>query len=186
MSQADARFDAEPPPRGWFGRNWLWFVPTVIILPILLCGGCIGGSLLLYLNTVKSSQPYQQALARIRENAELKEKLGEPIEEATAFPNAQWSLDNNRESAKIQFSVKGPKSDGNVEVEAVAVDGSWSFEKLEVALQDGTSVDLSDEHVPGEDDAPAFAPSGEEPAENQESTEEPADAPPPALDIKVQ
>jgi hypothetical protein len=188
MSQADpARFNPEPPKRGWFGRNWLWFVPTIIILPILLCGGCFGVIFFAAFSAIKGSDAYKLALERVQQSPEVQAQLGEPITDATTFPSGSVRSMNGEGSAIIYMRVAGPKGSANVVVEAETSGGAWHFDKLEVTTDaDGTKIDLGDEHVPSEDDAPAFEPGGNTDAEVEDTGEEAAEKPSPPLEINLE
>ncbi len=188
MSQANPpRFDAEPPKRGWFGRNWLWFVPTVIVLPILLCAGCFGGIFFSVVAAIKGSDAYKLALERVQQSPDVQAQLGEPITDATVLPMGNIQFTNGEGTADMFFSVKGPKGSANVVVEAETTAGAWHFDKLEVTCDaDGTKIDLSEEHVPNADDAPAFAPDADEAAAESGNAEESEEGPAPPLEINVE
>lgn len=187
MSQAEhARFEAEPPRRGWFGRNWLWFVPTIILLPLLLCGGCVGGVIVFGLRAVKDTDVYKGALQRVQDSAEVQAAVGQPIEDSTAFPSSEYKYENGVQTSTVRFSVQGPKGTAEVEASAVLAGDKWHYERFIVTCSDGTSIDLSDEPVALEGDAPAF---GEEAPAREEATS--ADGahhkePPPALNIDIE
>jgi hypothetical protein len=186
MSQADpTRFEAEPPRRGWFGRNWLWFVPTLLGIPILLCGGCIGGSVLMLINAIKGSEVYKVALERVQQSPEVQAKLGQPIEDATVLPSGNINLDNDEGKAHLMFSVKGPSGTADVDLEAMIVGDQWHYEKYMVTCSDGSTIDLSDEPVVLEDDAPVFDPGVESPEPVTESEEEEESTGPPPLNIQI-
>src|SRR5690349_17082354 len=126
MSQADhARFEAEPPRRGWFGRNWLWFVPTLIGIPILLCGGCFGGLFYVGLRAIKDMPTYKGAVARVQESPEVQAKLGQPIEDATVLPSSEFNFRNGQQSVTQRFSVKGPTGTADVESHAIELANAW-------------------------------------------------------------
>lgn len=184
MSQANpARFEVEPPRRGWFGRNWLWFVPTVLILPILLCGGCFGGLFYIGVQAIKGHPMYVQAVERVQNSDAVQEKLGEPIEVSTVLPDGEFKMDGSSSVAKFLFSVKGPKGSANVIAEGQMVDGAWHFDKFTVTPDaDGAVIDLADEPVVLENDAPAFG----DAAEEQPAGEAKPIGPPPALNIEVE
>lgn len=187
MSQADhARFEVEPPRRGWFARNWLWFVPTVIIIPLLLCGGCIGGLLYIGLGAVKDTDVYKGALKRVQDSPDVQAKLGQPIEDSTALPSSEFHFDNGTQTSTVRFSVKGPSGSADVEAGAVLVGDKWHYERLIVTNSDGTTIDVSDAPVALEGDAPVFgddAPAAEEAAPPEEKTPK---GPPPPLNIDIE
>lgn len=188
MSQGNApRFDAEPRKRGWFGRNWLWFVPTVVILPILVCGGCFAGIAFSVFGVIKGSDAYQLALERVQQSADVQAQLGQPIEDATVFPFGNIKFNGGESEAALFFSVKGPNGGANVVVEGETTGGAWHFDKLVVTCDsDGTQIDLSDEHVPSADDAPAFAPEADDSEGDEAESEEKKSGPAPALEINVE
>lgn len=187
MSQANpARFDPEPPKRGWFRRNWLWFVPMIIIGPFLLCAGCGGLIAFTVISAIKGSDAYKLALERVQQSPDVQAQLGEPITDATPFPTGNVSSSNGEGSALIFMRVAGPKGAANVVIEAEETGHVWHFDKLEVTVDaDGARIDLSDEHVPSADDAPAFAPPAEFDAAAEQAESDGADRPAPPLQINV-
>jgi len=144
MSTADQPTPQPPPKKGWFGRNWLWFVPTIILLPILVCGGCFGGLFVFGINQIKGSEPYQDALARAQADATVIERLGEPVEDATFIP--QWNVSGDGTGTSGNSSgyivLKGPKDTANARVNARMTDGNWEIIELEVTFSDGERIDL--------------------------------------------
>lgn len=186
MSQLDqARFDAEPPKRGWFRRNWLWFVPTIILLPIFLCGGCFATIFYAVVSGIKGSGAYQTALERVQQSPEVQAAIGQPITDTTVFPTGNIQTTNNEGTAKLLFSVAGPNGTANVDLNAILVDGTWHYEKLDVTCSDGSTIDLSDEPVVLEGDAPVFgdeAPEAEEAPAEDERPKRPA----PELNIDIE
>ena len=71
-----------PPPvsrPSWFSRNWKWFLPTVMVGPILLIGLFIGGIFSLVFGMMKSSEPYQHAVGVAASDPRVVSELGAPI-----------------------------------------------------------------------------------------------------------
>ena len=62
---------AAPPRKGWFGRNWLWFVPTIVLLPICLCGGMCVVVPYFAMRGLSESGAYKLALDTVQQNAEV-------------------------------------------------------------------------------------------------------------------
>ncbi len=155
QSQFDhSTFSAEPPRRGWFARNWLWFIPVVVVLPILICIGCCTGLMTLGVGALKTSEPYQQALAAVQEDANVQEALGTPIEDATFIPTGEINITNNQGDARFDFKVKGPKGRAHVRTECRMVDGVWSIVELIVTVEETGQRILLDTFDPDADDAP--------------------------------
>lgn len=152
-------FTAEPPQRGWFARNWLWFIPLVIVLPILICAGCCTGVLAVVGIGMKSSEPYAQALAAVQEDPQVREAIGEPIEDATWFPTGEINFVNDQGEARFDFDVKGPKGRAHVRTESRMIDGVWSMVELIVTIDaTGERIGLDAPEAEGVDDAPLWEP----------------------------
>ncbi len=61
--------------RGWFSRNLWWMLPAALMVVVLPCG-CCGGIFVWLIGSLKSSEPYQMALERVRTNPQVIEQLG--------------------------------------------------------------------------------------------------------------
>jgi len=126
-----------PPPAAqgpsWFSRNWKWFIPTVIVVPVLLIALFIGGIVTLVFGMIKSSEPYQHALAAASQNARVTTELGEPVEPG-------WLASGNiNESgaageANLAIPLNGKLRHGTVFVVARKSAGIWRYERLEVEI----------------------------------------------------
>ena len=151
-----------PPTRqkGWLSRNWLWFVPTLLLGSFLLCGGCCAGILFTAFTAIRASDPYQMALKQVQENPQVIEQIGKPIEEVSwPPPTGEVNITNDRGEANLTFSVRGPKGDAQVLLNARMVDGKWGMTSLNVVTEGGQriSLDMPDE-AGGLDEAPAWNP----------------------------
>jgi len=127
---------ANPPrPRGWFSRNLWWLLPTALLAVVVPCG-CCGGIFVWLIGSLKSSDPYQMALKRVRTDPQVVKQLGEPIAEASWMPmgNFSYNINNGVASgmATFDFSVSGPKDTAHVHADLVCRKGKWSFRVLEV------------------------------------------------------
>ena len=130
MADAGSGFGAMPPePKGWWARNWRWFVP-VSVLGLLLC--CCGGPLLVgggVFAALKSTEPYKEALRIARDDPRVVEALGSPVEEG-------WLLQGNVNrsgaggNANLHIPVSGPDGEGTVHVVAVRESGEWRLTTL--------------------------------------------------------
>ena len=154
-----ATFTDEPPRRGWFVRNWVWFVPLLILLFIIICAGCCTGMLTFRVGMLKASEPYQAALAAVREDPQVQEALGTPIEDDTWFPVGEIVTSNRHGDARLDFAVRGPKGRAHVRTESRMTDGAWQMTELVVTVEETGErivLDLPDD---GEiQDAPLWEP----------------------------
>ncbi len=158
-----------PPPgqptpsrqRGWLARNWGWLLPVGLLAVAMPCG-CCGGILWWAIGILKSSEPYQTALQRVRSDHRVIEQLGEPIEERSWMPVGSFSYNNNSGlgsgRARFDFMVGGPKGTAHVHVYSVCRDGKWLFRVLDVTpAASGKTIVLSTEKKSGkseEEDEP--------------------------------
>src|SRR5258708_32413249 len=67
-----------PQPKSWFSRNWKWFIPVVVLVPVLLLVLFIGGILSLVFGMVKSSEPYKHGGAGVISGSQALRALGAP------------------------------------------------------------------------------------------------------------
>lgn len=54
----------QPAQRSWWGRNWKWVAPVGCLGPLLGCGGCLSIFVIGIFSALKSSDVYQEALAK--------------------------------------------------------------------------------------------------------------------------
>lgn len=134
-------FDPNParPTKGWFGRNWLWFVPLLGLSSFCFCCLGCGGIIFGVLQTIKSSEPYQMALAHVQADPEVRELLGEPIVESGFMPLGQVNVLNDAGDATFSFNVSGPKKEASVNASAIREGGQWRLTSVEVSPTDGSS-----------------------------------------------
>ena len=133
-----------PPQRSWFRRNALWFVPAIILLPLLVCGGFCAGILTFVSGLIKGSEPYQTALERANSNQAVVARLGEPVEDISFMPMGSINYENSSGTADLSFEVGGPKGTGTMYVVAHKQAGEWSYDRLEVEFADGSRESLID------------------------------------------
>ena len=89
------------------------------------------------LNVIKDSEPYQGALSQVRNNEQVIQALGEPIEPGW------WIIGSSETSgtsgfADFSFPLSGPKNSGKLYVVAVKSAGQWEFQRIELEV-DGQS-----------------------------------------------
>ncbi|MEM9345911.1 MAG: cytochrome c oxidase assembly factor Coa1 family protein [Planctomycetota bacterium] len=154
MSRYDTDFErglsrpvyGEPRP-SWFKRNWPWFVPTMILLPVFCC--CGGGGVFLWwgLNEMEQLTPYVDTIKAAEQDPQVQQALGTPLEVPTVFglPNGQMNYELNTGGEKFTADVKleGPLASGTLRIEAKSTDGiNWTYTVREIELPGGTVIDL--------------------------------------------
>jgi len=163
-------FDQQPsqtPRRGWFGRNWWWFIPGLIFLPIIGCGGCCVGAIALYFQAVQ--EPYELALEQVRQSQDVQDALGTPIEGTSWAPVGDFNVENDRGEATLMFNVEGPDGSAQVSFSARMVAGQWGLTELIVTVNEtGERIVIDTTGDEGDADAPIDDGGGEAPVWNPE------------------
>ena len=129
-----------PLPESWFSRNWKWFVPTLVLGLVLLVAVAVGALLTFVFGLMKSSEPYQHAVAVASSNPDVVRELGAPIVPGW-FASGNINVSGNSGDANLAIPLNGKLRHGTVYVVAKKTDGVWSYDKLEV-LVDGHEVPI--------------------------------------------
>jgi hypothetical protein len=126
-------FGAVTPPaeprKGWFKRNWKWFIPGCCLLIFLLIVGGIGGILAIVEGSIKRSGAYTQALAEAQANSQVIGLIGQPVTPGF-FVSGNINVNGDSGGASISIPVSGPKGKGTVYAEAKKIAGQWQFQAL--------------------------------------------------------
>jgi hypothetical protein len=129
------------PTRGWFARNWKWFLPVLLLLVIVVGGG---GFVCWQYQKVFGNEAYQQAMSKILENKEIKASLGEPIK--TLYLNPAPSIRQESNETNILWTIVGSsQKQAKVHIFQRLMGGKWETIIAEVALPEGKKVSLIDE-----------------------------------------
>ena len=137
-SAPDAAAAPLPREKSWIERNWKWAVP---VTALVLMAAFVWGILSLVMGMFRSSYPYQEALARARENPAVVGQIGEPIQ-PSAFVSGNINLSGSSGDADLKIPVSGPKGKGDIYVVALKRAGEWSFKQLVFVSDGGTRVNL--------------------------------------------
>lgn len=134
----------EPPQtevrRSWWGRNWKWVVPVGVILPLVLCGTCVGVIVFAF-GAIRNHEVTQEAFSRAKADPEVIALLGEPLEMGR-FVSGTLEAGGSGGEADLSIPISGPK--GAATIKAVATkNGTWNYSKLIVVPGDGgAEIDL--------------------------------------------
>ncbi len=137
------------PAAGGGGWKWLWIILGIGGFGLVACCGMCGGIVYFSMNAIKQSQPYQMAMTKVRENVDVKEKLGDPIEDSINFSAAPQNKPYRKGGLNMRFgvSVKGPKGNATVTVDASEQDGKWVLYDCTITYPDGSTQQLADAPV---------------------------------------
>lgn len=123
----------QPPPPGWMQRNWKWFVPVTVVSAFSLFLGFVFLIFSTVFGIMKSSAPYQEALAKAVANPQVQSAIGTPVTDGF-FSSGSISTAGGSGSASLGIPISGPKGKGSIHVEAKKSAGVWTFSTLEVAI----------------------------------------------------
>jgi hypothetical protein len=121
------------PRRGWWSRNWKWFVPAGCLSLILLVLAFVFAIVLLVFGALKSTDVYRTALSAAQNNPAVVEALGAPIEEGW-FLSGKANVEGSSGEADFSIPISGPKGKGTIYVVAQKSAGRWDFKTLEVEV----------------------------------------------------
>ena len=132
----------ETPRKGWFARNWMWFIPSGCLTIIVLFAALIGGIFALVEGSIKNSDVYTQAMAHAQANPQVAEQIGLPLKSGW-FISGSINESNDTGDANIAIPISGPKGKGTIHATAKRTAGQWQFETLGVTVEgQATSIDL--------------------------------------------
>jgi hypothetical protein len=164
--------------RGWFSRNWKWFVPATFALLAALTAITVFAYVQVRLYRYRSHPAYEMALATVQESERVQARLGEPIEQSGWFPQQQGE---GRELT-FNFTVVGTKETAAVAAQASLIDGEWAVNSLRVRFPNDEQINLTQGVLARQKiDTPVFDPT-KEPKNEPESKE----AQPESTDLNVQ
>jgi hypothetical protein len=131
-SFSPSAFASSPPPNpSWFSRNWKWFVPVIVITPILLLTLFVGGIFVFVFGILKSSEPYKHTVEVVTHDPQALQALGAPVEIGRlASSNVNTTEDSGE--ADLSIPVHGTAHEGKVYVIAKKSSGVWHYEKIQL------------------------------------------------------
>jgi hypothetical protein len=144
MSTATQPAPPKTAARGWFARNWKWFVPSAFLLVVVLAGIAAFGYVTVRLHRYRSHPVYELALSTVQESSSVKARLGEPIRQSGLLPERKFDLEGEIiHGLTLNFTVTGPKETAAVAAQANLLDGEWAVNGLRVRFPDGEQVNLT-------------------------------------------
>lgn len=129
--------------KGWWGRNWKWCVPVgclgIIGCVVALFAVCVGIGYMM----LKSSAPYQAAIAAAKSDPRVIAALGAPVTPGLLFTgkvneSTDWSSTGGESSsgwADMHIQIHGPKGKGKIHVGGSKVNGKWIYHTLTVEIE---------------------------------------------------
>ncbi len=123
------------PQRGWWGRHWKWLVPTGCLGGVVLCAGFVTILVTAVFGLLKSSEPYEHAVAQAKAHSAVESALGAPLEEGT-FVTGNIKISGASGQADMAIPISGPGGDGTIYVIATRTAGQWAYATLVVEIEE--------------------------------------------------
>jgi hypothetical protein len=140
----------------WFARHKILSGIGLLLLAIIVVGAILSREVWRYY----FHGQYKAALAEIRANAQVVERLGEPISAVRGFPSGR----SDGDTLGLRFAVQGSKAQAEIDSVSRLFDGRWEFQTLDVRFPDKSTIKLADEiHRSQGDDTPPFDPNAKQP-----------------------
>jgi hypothetical protein len=158
--------------RGWLKRNWLWFVPLLLLVLIVVGGGIAYWAMF---TRIYSMDVCRSAMQQIEKDEGLRRELGEPIATDQWPPPAPRLEEGEKD---VRWPIVGPKGRAKAHVSARLMLGKWEIVQLEVVLADGKRVSVASAGE-GVADAPPYT------APKTETKKPETNAPPPVINLPV-
>ena len=117
------------PQKNWWSRNWKWFVPTGCLTMLLACAGFVTLIFSIVLGSLKSSDVYNESLAKARTNAQVTAALGTPVEPGF-WVSGNISVENSSGQSDLSIPVSGPNGTGTIYVTATKSAGRWNYSTM--------------------------------------------------------
>ena len=133
----------QPPRKGWWSRNWKWFVPTGCFTLFALGVIFVVCIFVLVFSVLKSSDVYKTALARAKNDQRVTAVLGTPIRDGLV-PSGKTNVNGPSGEADIAIPISGPKAKATIYAVATKSAGQWEFSKLAVKVDGGETIDLNE------------------------------------------
>lgn len=114
---------------------------------VLLCSGLAAAIFSVATGAMKSAGFYAEALARVTSDAEVKERLGTPIEDGFLPQGEVNAQAGGSGTARMSIPLSGPKGRGVADVRATRSGGKWEIEQLVVRIEaSGELIDVAAGH----------------------------------------
>ncbi len=122
------------PRRGWWARNWKWFVPTLVVVFILLVAAFVFGILALVFGSMKMAEPYKYAMEQAQHSPVVVQRIGQPVK-AGMLVSGQINVSGPTGHADLAIPISGPRGKATVYVVGDKSAGKWTYQTLEVQFE---------------------------------------------------
>jgi cytochrome oxidase complex assembly protein 1 len=121
-------------PQGWFARHWKAVVGIGCLGLIILACAFVAGVFFLVMGGIRSSDVYQQALAKANANPDVVLRVGQPIKPGWMV-SGSINVSGPTGDADLAIPISGPKGKGTIYAVAKKSAGEWTYSRLEVQVE---------------------------------------------------
>jgi hypothetical protein len=132
VEQNPTHIPATPRPN-WWTRNWKWFVPAGCLSIVVLFVVFAASIALIVFNAMKSTDVYNEALARAKANPAVIDALGSPITEGFLI-SGNTNVNGASGEANLSIPISGPNGKATIYVAANKSLGRWNYSGLVVEI----------------------------------------------------
>jgi len=133
----------QPMRRGWLEQHPNWKIPLGCLTLLLLLVGFGLGLMTFVTSAIRSSDVYKQAVTRAKENQQVRDQIGEPIETRWLISGHLNVNGSSSGDADLSIPISGPRGKGAIRAVATKSEGTWHFTVLQVNVAGQTeSIDL--------------------------------------------
>ena len=125
--------------KSWLNRNWKWFLPTFLVLFLLLFG--LSSSIDSNVNDIalaySDNSLYDKAIEKAKTNQRVIEIIGEiePIDKL-AILEGNVIYSNNNNSVELSIRLKGNKGKGKMDIIAIKNGKEWEYKKINIRIKE--------------------------------------------------
>jgi hypothetical protein len=100
------------PRRGWFRRNWKWFLPALFLVSVVAAAIAGFSYVQIRARGFRQNPTYQMALAEVQRSKQVQDHLGEPIVDSDWNPSGRIEVRDNAAlgDASFNFDIKGRRA----------------------------------------------------------------------------
>ena len=126
--------------QSWWKKNWKWFLPTFMIMLLLVFGlllsSSVDGNVTDIAQAYSDNSLYEKAIEKAKTNKRVIEVIGEiePIDKLAILEgNAVYS--NNHNSVELSIRIKGNKGKGKMDISANKIGNEWEYKKINIRIK---------------------------------------------------
>jgi len=127
--------------QSWWKKNWKWFLPTFIIMFLLVFGlllsSSVDGNVTDIAQAYSDNSLYEKAIEKAKTNKRVFEVIGEiePIDKL-AILEGNVIYSNNHNSVELSVRVKGNKGKGKMDISAKKNGNEWEYKKINIRIKE--------------------------------------------------